>query len=91
MAEPRCTECPRLIAALAVRTSSPGFHSRPEQFRHSGASSAFDSGYEDGWRGRAFRNPYTRTDCIQAFTAGYQQGSQESYDEIAKLLAVPHA
>lgn len=79
-------EIQRLRVELEVRTHNPGFPSRPEQFRKSGASSAFDSGYEAGWKGHAFKAVYTRSDCAQSHLAGYEQGSREASEEIARML-----
>lgn len=75
-----------LRAELAVRTHSPGFPSRPESCRKHGVQSAFDSGYEEAWRGHLYKNSYTRPDVVKAYLAGYTQGAAESAAEIKKYL-----
>jgi hypothetical protein len=79
-----CEECKRLRAELLVRTSNYGFPERPERFRKSGARSAYDSGYEVGWRNQTFSDPYTRPDCMAAYYAGYRDGEAQSLAEIGR-------
>jgi hypothetical protein len=75
-----------LRVELSVRTMSAGFPSRPEQWRRRGFTAAFDSGYESGWRGRAFSDPYTSSAHSRAYIAGYEQGRAESQREIDRIL-----
>ncbi len=73
---------------LEVRTSSPGFPSRPERWRVRGFSAAWDSGYESGWRGRTFSDPYTSWKHGQAYREGYLEGARQSQSEIDREIAV---
>jgi hypothetical protein len=49
-------------------------YSTPVKFRHNGASSAYSCAFESGYRGYEFENPYSRTDCREAYSSGYLAG-----------------
>lgn len=78
-------EVAELKIQLAVRVFVPGFPSRPVEARRRGVSSAFDTGYELGWRGQPFKPLYTRRDCEQVYRMGWEQGKREADTEIARL------
>lgn len=46
----------RLRVELAVRTSNPGFPSRPEKWRVRGFSAAWETGLAFGWRGKEYQS-----------------------------------
>lgn len=81
-------EIRRLQVELAVRTSnpaSPRFQCDvPERFN--GQRSAFQSGYEQGWRNLEYVNAYSSSAHIMAFRAGYLAGEAESLEAIGRFL-----
>jgi len=76
-------EIRRLRAELIVRTSPP-----PVDFpkRYARQRTAFKCGFEDGWRNRPLKIPYSSYLHRRAFADGYKAGEAESLKHIGKML-----
>ena len=74
----------RLEAELKVRSGPLPTISSPAIWR--GASGAYYSGFERGFRNQSGSNPYSRSDCKAAFADGVYQGHLYATDRIAEML-----
>lgn len=70
----------RLEAEVAVRTVLyiPRDQGREWEYTKCQQRSAYDSGYECGWRGQQPGTPYTQPWMQRAYIAGYEAGRRDS-------------
>lgn len=66
-----------------------GFPFIPQGFRTKVMRSAYDQGFDIGWRKQKFKQYYTRSDACRAFTQGFEDGANEAMEEIEKILSEP--
>lgn len=71
-------------ARMNVRSGKLPWYTPPPQFRGRGRYSAYNSGFEAGFRNWDFLDPYVRFDCSRAYTRGYQDGAKLAVKMIAK-------
>jgi len=77
----------RLQAELEVRTEMYVHNfERPAEFCRRGYSSAYDTGYERGYRGHALSSPYSQSHLQRAMVAGWRDGAAAATLKIAGLV-----
>ena len=78
----------RLQAELKVRTEMyvRNFN-RPAEFCRRGYSSAYDTGYERGYRGHALGSPYRQNHLQRAMVTGWGDGAAAATEKIARLVS----
>jgi hypothetical protein len=85
---PRATIA-RLRAELKVRTEMYVHNfNRPAEFCRRGYASAYDTGYERGYRGHALGSPYSQSHLQRAMVAGWGDGAAAANIAIARLVTM---
>jgi hypothetical protein len=57
----------------------------PDEFRRNRTSSAYDSGYEAGWRGWPYMTAYSRPHFQSAYRHGYSDATTRLHEEAQQL------
>lgn len=57
----------------------------PEHFTRNRTRSAYDSGYESGWRGWEYKNGYSRPHFQSAYFAGYNDATQDLMEKALRI------
>lgn len=78
----------RALAALEVRAALGVRNwNRPAEFNKRGLSSAYDSGFERGYRGHLFAPMYSRSHQERAYRIGWETGVAMSATAIERIFA----
>ena len=77
-------DCPSLLKELDVRRDRLPWIDRPLRYAGRSTAVAYDSAFENGYRGWPKLNPYNRSDCKEAWTAGYDAGEAAAQERLTR-------